>query len=269
MAGAGRIIYAVAIIGFGVLSVGYRDFVNQLEPVPRWLPAYAAIAVTNGALLISLGLGLLTARQVATAARILAGVFIVWIAALQVPSAFADPVLLRSPWWVRTFEVVGLLGGALILTRPGEHGSAVARWGRILYGVSLPVFGTLHVIYVPAALVPPWYLWPVFWAWFTGVAMVAAGIGIVTGRLARLAALLMGVMYATFFVTLHLPRVICRLTMPCEFLGGDPPLRLAGSRPELTSFFVVLGMAGAAWIVAGTLSAGDGTRAELTRRVGP
>jgi uncharacterized membrane protein YphA (DoxX/SURF4 family) len=169
---------------------------------------------------------------------------------LHVPSAFTDPELLRSPWWIRTFESVALGGAALILAgMAGNPGNArLLRAGRIAFGVSLPVFGILHFIYPEnvaalVALSPARFPWPIFWAYLTGAGHVAAGIGIATGVMARWAAILAGFMYASWALTLHLPRII------------DNPATYSGDRRELTSLFVCVAFWGAAWIVAGSLAA--------------
>jgi uncharacterized membrane protein YphA (DoxX/SURF4 family) len=123
------------------------------------------------------------------------------------------------------------------------------RAGRVAFGISLPVFGILHFVYPDsvAALVdlsPVSYPWPLFWAYLTGAGHFAAGVAIVSGVLPRLAALLAGVMYASWVFTLHLPRII------------DHPETYGGNRGELTSLFVCTAFWGAAWIVAG-VSAGE------------
>jgi len=160
-------------------------------------------------------------------------------------SAFIDPGLLRSPWWIRTSETLALAGAALILA--GFAADPVrekwVRAGRIAFGVSLPVFGILHFIYPDSvaalvALSPVSYPWPLFWAYLTGAGHLAAGLAIATGVLPRLAALLAGIMYASWVFTLHLPRII------------DNPDTYSGNYRELTSLFVCVAFWGAAWIVA-------------------
>lgn len=239
---AGRILFAIAIVGFGILCLAYLDFIHQLQPVPSWVPAYGFLAVLTGSALIVAGLAIMADAKTYSAAVGLVVLFAFGVVFLQVPSAFADPSLLRSPWWVRTFETVALTGGAMILA--GLASQPVGqRWvhiGRILFGGSMPVFGILHLIYAEgtASIVPPWYPWPLFWAYFTGAAHIAGGLAIATGVLPRLAATLAGVMFGTWALTLHIPS---------QFEYANP-------RGEQTSLLVAIGMCGAAWIVAGSLA---------------
>jgi uncharacterized membrane protein YphA (DoxX/SURF4 family) len=108
--------------------------------------------------------------------------------------------------------------------------------GRIFVAISLVVFGVQHFIYggFVATLVPAFMPGRLFWAYFVGVAFVAAAIGILTRMLARPAATMLGVMFFLFVVLLHIPRII------------------GSSRDgnEWTSGFVALAACGGAWILA-------------------
>lgn len=254
----GRTLFAVAVVGFGVLCLTFVDFVHQLQPMdvlmPGSTPVHGVLALATGVLLAVAGLAILSRVRAYELSAALAVLFALWILFLQVPSAFMDPGLLRSPWWVRTFETVALGGGALIVAgrarRPKRE-----RWiraGRILFGISLPVFGVLHFIYADnvASLIPDWYPWPLFFAYLTGLGNVAAGASITTGVLSRLAAALAGGMYGTYALTLHIPRAVSTY-VPQLFM--DDPSVLQNARGGLTSLFVAIGMWGAAWIVAGSI----------------
>jgi uncharacterized membrane protein YphA (DoxX/SURF4 family) len=257
----GRILYAIAVAGFGVVCLVYLDFVNSLQPVPASVPGYRVLAVCTGIVLIAAGLGILFNVRTYVTTLVLAAFFVLWIVGLHIPSAFTNPSLLRSPWWIRTFESLALAGAALILAglvRPAE-GEQWIRAGRIAFGVSLPVFGVLHFVYpenvaglVETAVVP--LPAPLFWAYFTGAGHFAAGVAIASGKLARLAAILAGVMYASWALTLHLPRVLA----PPPVRTPDFPAGYGGDRGEITSLFVCVGFWGAAWIVAGSLAKRDG-----------
>jgi uncharacterized membrane protein YphA (DoxX/SURF4 family) len=256
MLATGRIVFATAITGFGVLCLAYVDFVHALQPVPASLPGYGFLAVLTGLLLLVAGLAVMADVRTDAVGLALVALLTSWIVLLHIPSAFTDPALLRSPWWVRTFETSALAGAALILAGLASdpaRGSWV-RTGRVAFGVSLPVFGMLHFIYADnvASLVPPWYPWPLFWAYLTGAGHFAAGVAIAAGVLPRLAATLAGVMYGSWALTLHIPRVWCRAFGPCQFM--DEAAALQSPRLGLTSMFVAVGMCGSAWIVAGSLA---------------
>lgn len=258
----GRVLYAGAMVGFGAVCVAYVDFLNSLQPVPAWLPGYRILAVLTGAVLVIAGLG--TGIKVKPAALALAALFASGIVLLHIPGAVSDPELLRSPFWIRTFESLALAGAALILAGLASHPVRASwlRMGRALFGISLPVFGVLHFIYPAsvAALVaaePIPFPWPMFWAYLTGAGHFAAGIAIAFDVMARTAATVAGAMYASWLFALHLPRV---LDNPVA-RSVENPAGYAGDRQELTSTLVCLAFWGAAWIVAGSLSKAEvGTR---------
>jgi len=108
--------------------------------------------------------------------------------------------------------------------------------GRTLMAISLVVFGVQHFIYggFVATLVPAFMPGRLFWAYFVGVAFMAAAIGILVEMLARPAATMLGVMFFLFVLLLHIPRII-----------GAP-----SDGNEWTSGFVALAMCGGAWILA-------------------
>ena len=108
--------------------------------------------------------------------------------------------------------------------------------GRIFIAIALVVFGVQHFMYgaFVAGLVPVWMPGRLFWAYFVGVAFFAAAAGILSQRLARPAATLLGVMFFLFVVLLHIPRIAAH---PSD---GN----------EWTSGFVALAMCGGAWVLA-------------------
>ncbi|MFW6084009.1 MAG: DoxX family membrane protein [Gemmatimonadota bacterium] len=253
MLGTGRIVFGIAMLGFGFVGLLFVDFLNSLQPVPAWIPGYSALAVLNGLVLGAAGAAVLVDRKARPGALAVALLFLAGIVLLHVPSAFIDPELLRSPWWIRTFESVALIGGAVVLAGLREK-PIRDRWirgGRIAFGLAIPVFGVLHLVYprFTADLVPPWYPWPMFWMYLTAAAQIVGGLAIALNVWARLAAILAGAMYGMFALTLHVPRVWCHLYGPCEFLNS--PGGHAVVRREITSLFVAVGMCGAAWLVAG------------------
>jgi uncharacterized membrane protein YphA (DoxX/SURF4 family) len=90
-----------------------------------------------------------------------------------------------------------------------------------------------------APLVPKW-LPPsqVFWGYLTGVCFFAAGVAILTGVKARLAAILLTAMLGTFAVLIHEPMLLAD----------------HASHGNWTESAVNLAEIGAAWVVADSLA---------------
>jgi uncharacterized membrane protein YphA (DoxX/SURF4 family) len=81
----------------------------------------------------------------------------------------------------------------------------------IAMGVCLLIFGLAHFLYLDftASMVPAWLPGgQKFWAVLTGAAHLAAGAALLTGIQARLAAILLTIMFATFSVLVHLPLLV-------------------------------------------------------------
>ncbi len=117
----------------------------------------------------------------------------------------------------------------------------LTRVGQLVFGVCALLFGGAHFFYMnmTAPLVPKW-LPPaqVFWGYATGVGFVAAGVAILTGVQARLAAILLTAMIGSFTLLVHVPMLV-----------ADPSSH--ASWAECAANVAVLG---AAWVVADSLT---------------
>jgi uncharacterized membrane protein YphA (DoxX/SURF4 family) len=113
---------------------------------------------------------------------------------------------------------------------------------RRAFGVCLLSFGAAHFVYpqMTAPLVPGW-LPPsqMFWADATGIAAIAAALGILSGVLSLLAARLLTLMYVIFGILVH-----------ARLLIAHP-----ADHGVLVENALNLALVGAAWIVADSLSA--------------
>ena len=232
----GRTIFGLAIASFGVQNIFYGDGVFGLEPIPSWIAAKAAWAYLTGALLLTSGAQIVAGKNVRLAATVIAGVLSLWFLALQIPRLVLAPQ--SGGAWTTTFEVLALCGAAWVVSGDASH-SPGARFGRVAYALSLPVFGILHFVYrgYVASVIPSWIPSPDAWALITGLCFIAAGFSLLSGLYARLAATLLGAMFAVWVVILHTPRA----------LAATP------GRSEWTSLIIALAMSGGAWIIAGVV----------------
>jgi uncharacterized membrane protein YphA (DoxX/SURF4 family) len=83
--------------------------------------------------------------------------------------------------------------------------AVLAGLGRALFGLPFAVFGINHVLHAQAmaGMVP--VPGGVFWIYLTGAALIAAAVGILTGILARWAALGLALLLLTFVALIHIP----------------------------------------------------------------
>lgn len=242
----GRFLFAVAIAAFGVQHFIYAITGGGIGP--PWTPLYHLLAYFLGILLIAAGVGLMTRIQVQCASIAIATLVAARVVLGELPKLAAN---VRNPGpWTSAFELLALGGASLVLAATWEKSSKGGRrrgpWfhlGRIVFGSSLVVFGIQHLMYgaFVATLIPAWMPGRLFWAYFVGVAFIAAALAIVSGKLAPLAATLLGTMFLLWVVMLHAPRVAAALH----------------NANEWTSMFVALAMTGGAWIVAGALAERD------------
>jgi uncharacterized membrane protein YphA (DoxX/SURF4 family) len=136
-------------------------------------------------------------------------------------------------------------GGLIVYAASAKIDAAVAarltRLGQVAFGICALLFGGAHFVYMnlTAPLVPKW-LPPTqeFWGYATGIGHIAAGIAILTGVRARLAAVLLTAMYASFTPLVHLPMLL-----------ADP-----SSHMNWTENAVNLSLVGVTWVVADSLA---------------
>ncbi len=237
-------VYGLGVMALGMLCLAWGDFVLG-QPVPKDFPARSALAYAAGAFMLVTGAAVEWRRTAAWGAAALAAYY-----ALVVVILMNGPVLLAHYAEYGSYsglaEEVAIMAGALIVYAGNARIDAalaarLARLGRMLFGACALLFGGAHFFYMnlTAPLVPPW-LPPtqVFWAYVTGVGHIAAGLAILTGVQARLAAILLTLMYASFTPLVHLPMLL-----------ADP-----SSHFKWTENAINLVLAGVAWVVADSLA---------------
>jgi uncharacterized membrane protein YphA (DoxX/SURF4 family) len=243
----GRIFFAIPMVVFGFQYIGLGKYQGGLPPVPPWAPGGAVGAYLVGVVLIASGVSIIIRKYARPSALVIGVLFLFCVLILHLPHFSA--VLHNGTDRTRALEPVALSGAAFALAAIlpggfGSEGSSVSGklllFGRLLLGLSMMVFGAQHFMYASflATLVMAWLPAHLFWIYLTGTAMVAAGLAITTAIQARLAGILLGVMFLLWVLLLHAPRVFAAVH----------------NQDEWTSLFVALAFSGSSFILAAALS---------------
>ena len=196
---ASRFFFAVTMISIGVMGLVASNFGPTWLPVPESTPLRPLLAELCAIVALACGAGLLVKRTAAPAALILFAYLLIWAVLFKVP------FIVRSPLVEGSYQTCGEravpIAAAWILyvwlaneTNQARINLVSGDWGlraaRILYGLALIAFGLSHFAYLnlTTPLIPKWLPDPVFWAYFTGGAYLAAGVSVITGLAARVGA---------------------------------------------------------------------------------
>ena len=245
IASTGHAVFAATMIALGILGLIQGDFAPVWQTVPKSMPAREVLAYVCAFVSLACGIGLLLPRIAAVAARVLVVYLLLWLLLFKGRFVLADPTSAVS--YETCGETAVILAGAWVLYAwfanewdkqrlgfaTGDKGLRIAR---VIYGLAMIAFGVAHFAYVKltASLAPAWLPAPLAWAYITGVTYVAAGLAILIGKYARLAAVLSAVQIGLFTLLVWVPVV----------LGGNVD---AGKWSE---FVVSCVITAGAWVVA-------------------
>ncbi len=158
-------------------------------------------------------------------------------------------LFLQLPPYVLWPYAAGAAAALIAVFTTREAATQARGWDKLLaltplfLAPPLAAFGGEHLTIARAisTMVPTCIPWHMFWAYFVGCALIAAGLSIASNVQMRLACTLLGLMFFVFVATMHIPGIVAK---PKNLLTWALALR-------------DLSFGAGAWALAGSLSAGS------------
>ncbi|HEY5231064.1 MAG TPA: hypothetical protein VIJ11_09265 [Galbitalea sp.] len=222
------------MIGLGIFGLINGDFAEVWQFVPASVPGRQVMAYTSAALMLVCGIGLLSKHTDALAARVLFWYLALLVLLLKLPVVVKHP-LVEVAWQSMSEIVVVFTGGWVLFAADGR----AVRSAQLVFGAALIPLGLAHFFYLnmTAPLVPAWLPYHTGWAYLTGAAQIAAGLGVLLGICARLAAALEAAMLTAFTVLVWIPAILAAPT----------------SRPSWSELTISWAVSAGAWVVAASI----------------
>jgi uncharacterized membrane protein len=233
---AAQTAFATGMIGLGIFGLISGDFAEIWQFVPASVPGRQALAHASAALLLVCGIGLLSKRTEALAARVLFPCLALLVLLLKIPVVVKAPLVEGS--WQSLAEIVVVCTGGWVLFAAADK--CAVRFAQRVFGLALIPLGLAHFVYLEltAPLVPTWLPYHTGWAYLTGAAQIAAGFGVLLGIYPRLAAAMEAAMLSAFTGLVWIPAIFAAPT----------------SRPAWSEFTISWAVSAGAWVVAASIT---------------
>jgi uncharacterized membrane protein len=209
-------VFAATMVALGVAGLIQHDFAAIWQPVPKRWPGREALVWLSGGVALVCGLGLPWRRTAAPAAGVLTVVLLAWLLVFKVRVAIGMPAVAAA--WESSGETAVIAAGAWTLFAEAAAGwrpigflagDSGLRAARFLYALAMLAFGAAHIAYIKdtASLIPGWLPAHGAWVWVTAIAYIVAGLAILVGAWARLAATLSAAQMGVFTLLVWAPAI--------------------------------------------------------------
>lgn len=229
----GLVFFSIAVVAFGILNFIYGDFVMGRAPSWPDHPKGGTLwAIVSGLWLIFSGVAMIVRWNGWVASLSVAIVLLVW--------ALGRHILMGHFHWgteiTQTGKAWTFLGGAIAmaaLLSPYPKSISYERMlliGRLGLVAFMIICGIEHFMFEEfvTQLVPNWIPLKSFWTYFSGVALISGGIGMLVPATSRIAAILSGAMVFIWFIILHIPRAIFSQGEGNEWIAVFEALAVSG-----------------------------------------
>jgi uncharacterized membrane protein YphA (DoxX/SURF4 family) len=214
-----RVSYGLAIAGIGLLHFIFPGFQPVILPLPPEATQHISVFVYLFACyLVITGLLIAVGEYVRPASTVLGYVLLLFLLLGHLPMRLKNHPEIHL-YWIDAVKLLAISGGAFVISaahkmngssRYIEKAARITPVGKMMFAAMLINFGMVHLLNATMVgqLVPGWIPFPVFWAYLTGVALVASGASFMFNLKTRSAGVLLATMLLLWLVVLHIPAAI-------------------------------------------------------------
>ena len=229
-----RLFLGVSFFAFGFQEFRYSGYVPDLGLVPYGAHAHRFLGWIAGTILL-LGAGsILTGRFPRYLMYVLGPAFLLGAVSrffFHVPELFTS-----TPYRTVFFELIACCAGSWMIAALFSSQSddplaqKLGAAGYWLFAIATIIYGIGHFAATAfvASVIPRWIPSHVFFTYFTGAALIAAGLAIVARVWIRPAAALLGLMFFLWVVLLHAQRILHAVHDADEWNSGFVCLTMSG-----------------------------------------
>ncbi len=241
--------------GLSMLETGLQ--ILYFGKLPYWLIPHNYIqfssskifTVVVGILLALTGISILLNKYTKPVSIISGTILLSFFCFFYIPFQFSSPAKYQHlVEWENALKELAFASGVFVLLcysrEKKEHKifkffDKLSLTNYILFSVPMLCFGLVHILYAKdvATYVPTWIPNQILWTYLAGVALIGSGVSILINIKTKIIASLLGVMLLTWFLILHIPRV---MSSPAAYLSS-----------EITSAILALAYSGVAFMIAG------------------
>jgi uncharacterized membrane protein len=237
-------VFGIGIMAIAALCLAWGAFASG-QPVPKDFPDRTLLAYAAAVFMLVTAVAIEWRRTVAWGAAALTAYYAIVVIILMNGHVLLVHFVEYGTYETLAVQIAITSAGLMLYAANGKMDPARAarftRLGQTAFGVCALIFGGAHFVYMnlTAPLVPRW-LPPsqMFWGYVTGICHIAAGLAILTGVRARLAATLLTAMYASFTPLVHLPMLLANPSS--HWIWSENAVNIA--------------LTGAAWVMADSLA---------------
>ena len=232
--GAGRLIVLGPVfeaVALAIFAAEHSFAARDLMPiVPRWIPVPLFWTYLVGAALLAAAISFIAWRHVRWSAALLALLFLIIVATIDLPNLPTH--VHQRLFWTLTVREMAFASGAMVLagsmwgSRMNSVGAVLMLLGRIFIAATFVFYAIQHFLFprfVPGVplekLTPVWIPAPTVIAYFAGITLLLAGVGLLIRRTIRIAAAGSGMVLLLLTLFFYVPICVMEIHTPLAVEG--------------------------------------------------